>query len=117
MSHEAALRSMYAAMNDKNTEALKPLIADDAVFHLLPNPLIPAATLTGKDEIFAFMEENVAQLDMQQEISAISENGDFATVYVTSESKGEDGSTQTVAWADLFQFEDGRIKAHVGLSA
>jgi ketosteroid isomerase-like protein len=117
MSHEATLRSMYAAMNDKNTEALKPLIADDAVFHMLPNPVIPATTLTGKEQIFAFMEEHISELDMQQEISAISENGDFATVYVTSQSKGEDGSTQTVRWADVFQFDGDRIKAHVGLSA
>jgi ketosteroid isomerase-like protein len=117
MSHEATLRSMYAAMNDKDTAALKDMIAEDAVFHMLPNPVIPATTLTGRDAIFAFMEEHLSTLDMQQEISTISENGDFATVYVTSQSKGEDGSTQTVRWADLFQFDGDRIKGHVGLSA
>src|SRR5205085_6093342 len=110
MSHEATLRSMYDAMNRKDTAALKDSITEDAVFHMLPNPVIPATTLTGRDEIFAFLEENLGSLDMQQEISEVSVNGDFATVYVTSQSPAEDGSTQTVKWADLFQFEGDRIK-------
>ncbi|MCU1599345.1 MAG: hypothetical protein JWO22_54 [Frankiales bacterium] len=81
--------------------------------------MIAAATLTGRDAILGFMNEELAKLDMQQEISAISEHGDFATVYVASRSTSEDGLEQIVNWADLFQFSPGTntICGHVSLSA
>ncbi|MDX6198647.1 MAG: hypothetical protein QOJ79_1798 [Actinomycetota bacterium] len=117
MSHEATLRSMYDAMNNKDTSTIKDLIAEDATFHMLPNPVLPATTITGRDEILAFMEKHIPQLDMVQEIQQISVQDDFATVYVTSNSKGTDGSPLTVKWADLFQFDGDRIKGHVSLSS
>jgi predicted SnoaL-like aldol condensation-catalyzing enzyme len=78
--------------------------------------VIPAATISGRDEILSFMEEHIPELDMQQQIQQISVQDDFATVYVTSESKGPDGSPVTVKWADVFQFDGDRIKAHVSLA-
>jgi ketosteroid isomerase-like protein len=117
MSHETTLRTMYDAMNNKDTATIKDLIAEDATFHMLPNPVIPAATISGRDEIMAFMEEHIPGLDMQQEIQQISVQDDFATVYVTSQSKGPDGAPLTVKWADVFQFDGDRIKGHVSLSS
>ena len=117
MSHEATLRSMYDAMNEKDTSTIKDLIAEDATFHMLPNPVLPATTVSGRDEIMAFMEEHIPQLEMTQEIQQISVQDDFATVYVTSRSTAPDGSPVTVKWADVFQFEGGRIKGHVSLSS
>lgn len=117
MSHETTLRSLYAALNDKDTAAVKDSLTEDATFHMLPNPVMAATTLTGRDAILAFMAEQIAALDMQQEISEISVNGDFATVYVTSQSTADDGSPLTVRWADLFRFDGDRIAGHVGLSA
>ena len=116
MSRESTLRSMYDALNSKDTAAVKDLIAEDAVFHMLPNPVIPATTLTGRDAILEFMDEHIGHLDMKQEIAEISTNGDFATVYVTSQSTAADGSPLTVTWADLFRFEGDRIQGHVSLS-
>jgi ketosteroid isomerase-like protein len=116
MSIETTLRSMYDAMNKQDTAAIKELIAEDATFHMLPNPVMPAATVSGRDEIVAFMEEHIPGLDMQQEIQQISVQDEFATVYVTSTSKGPDGAPLTVRWADVFQFEGDRIKGHVSLS-
>lgn len=118
MSHEATLRDMYDAMNRKDASAAASALTDDAVFHMLPNPVISAATLTGRQEILAFMEQGLAKTDMQQQISAISENGDFATVYVESRSTGDDGVEHVVKWADLFQFAPGtnQICGHVSFA-
>jgi ketosteroid isomerase-like protein len=117
MSHEDTLRSIYSALNNKDTAAVKELITEDATFHMLPNPVLPPTTLTGRDAIIAFMDEHLPALDMQQDIAEISVNGDFATVYVTSESRAEDGSSLTVRWADVFRFDGDRIAGHVSLSA
>ncbi len=117
MSHESTLRAVYAALNAKDSAALKDVLTEDAVFHLLENPIIPARNLTGREEILAFMDEHLETLDMQQEIAQISSIGDFATVYVTSHSRSDDGSVVTVHWADLFLFDGERIRSHVGLSS
>lgn len=118
MSHEATLRDLYEALNRKDAAAAANAVTEDAVFHMLPNPVASAATLTGRQEILAFMEQELAKTNMQQEISAVSENGDFATVYVESRSIGDDGVEQFVKWADLFQFAPGtnKICGHVSLS-
>ena len=119
MSHEATLRELYEALNRKDTEAAVSAITEDAVFHMLQNPAVAAASLTGREEIRAFMDEELAKLDMQQVISAVSENGDFATVYVESHSTGGDGVEQVVKWADVFKFAPGteKICGYVSLSA
>ncbi len=117
MSHETTLRSLYTALNDKDTSAIKDLLTEDATFHMLPNPVLAPTTLTGRDTILAWMDENIGALDMQQDIDEVSVNGDFATVYVTSQSKGADGNPLPVRWADLFRFDGDRVAGHVSLSA
>ncbi|MCU1624907.1 MAG: SnoaL-like domain [Frankiales bacterium] len=116
MSHEAVLREMYDALNRKDTEALASKVADDAVFHLLPNPVVDATTLTGSDEILGYLKSALADLDMQQQVESISESGDFATAYVTSRSADASGAVQVVRWADVFQFSGGMIIQHVSLA-
>ena len=119
MTHEATLRHLYEALNRKDTTAAASAMTDDAVFHMLPNLVVEAATLTGREQIRAFMAEQLAKIDIQQEISAVSENGDFATVYVESRSTGDDGVEQVVKWADVFKFASGteKICGYVSLSA
>ena len=117
MSHDSTLRSVYAALNSKDTSKIKDVLTEDAVFHILPNPLLPPQTLTGRDDILSFIAEQIGGLDIQQEIDEITVNGDFAVVFVKSESKNEDGSPLTVRWADMFRFEGDRIREHVSLSA
>jgi ketosteroid isomerase-like protein len=117
MSHDATLRRIYAGLNTKDTSGMKDALTEDAVFHILPNPVLPPQTLTGRDAVLAFVQEQLGGLDMQQEIDEISVNGDFATVYVSSEHTGADGVKLTVRWADVFRFEGDRIREHVSLSA
>ena len=116
MSHEATLRSVYDALNNKDAGRIKDVLTDDAVFHILPNPLTTATTLTGKDEILSFIAEQIGSLDVQQEIDEIAVNGDFAVVFVKSESKDESGAPLSIRWADAFRFEGERIREHVSLS-
>src|SRR4051812_2590303 len=101
MSHEATLRSVYAGLNAKDTSGMKDALAEDAVFHILPNPILPPQTLTGRDAILAFIQDQMPGIDMQQEIDEISVNGEFATVYIQSQHTDADGATQTVRWADV----------------
>jgi ketosteroid isomerase-like protein len=117
MSHESTLRNVYDALNNKDTSRIKDVLTEDAIFHILPNPVLPPQTLTGRDDILSFIDQQITGIDMQQEIDEVAVNGDFAVVYVKSESKGEDGSPLTVRWADLFRFEGDRIREHVSLSA
>lgn len=116
MAHDQHLRDVYAALNDKDVDAVLSSVADDAVFHVLPNPVIAAATLRGRTEIAGFLNDQFTQLDAHQEIDAISVNGDFATVYVSSRSTAEDGSEVTVRWADLFRFDGDKIAEYVSLA-
>src|SRR3954453_4482130 len=104
MSHETTLRNLYDAMNKQQVDSIVDHIAEDAVFHLLPNPVLPATTLTGRDAIKKFMDDNMSELGMQQEIEQIAVNGDFATAFVVSTSKGEDGSMQAGRWGARFTF-------------
>jgi ketosteroid isomerase-like protein len=116
MSHESTLTELYAAMNAKDIDAVTQHIADDAVFHILPNPVLPTGTLNGRQEIAAFMRQQLAGLDVTQDIDSISSEGDFATAYVVSRSRDANGAEQVVRWADVFQFTDGKISQHVSLA-
>ena|SRR6478672_10412287 len=116
MSHETTLRAVYDAMNNQQVDAIVSHIAEDAVFHLLPNPLLPATTLEGRDAIKKFMDDHITDLAIQQQIEQIAVSGDFATAFVVSTSKGEDGAPLTVHWADTYQFVGDQIAQHVSLA-
>jgi ketosteroid isomerase-like protein len=116
MSHESELQAIYGALNAKNVDEIANTLTEGVIFHILPNPVLPATTLTGREAILTFMREQLDAIDLKQEIEQISVNGDFATAYVVSTSTGSDGEQQTVRWADLFQFDGDRICQHVSLA-
>ena len=115
MSHESTLRTFYTALNEKDASTLDDLLADDVVFHILPNPVLPAGTITGRPSVLKYVKDTMESLEIQQDIDEISVNGDFATVYVASKHTAPDGAEHAIRWADLVRFEGNRVREAVSL--
>jgi ketosteroid isomerase-like protein len=115
MSHEQALRRLYEAFNNDDSAYLRSAVTDDVVVHVLPNELIPAATLRGREELVATHEKNLAATNLRQEVESISVCGSFATAYVVATGTDAQGNPRTSRGADLFRFADELICEVVGL--
>jgi ketosteroid isomerase-like protein len=117
MDRETALRSLYEALNAGDAARAGALLTEDCTFHILPNPLVEtSATVRGRAACEEFMNEVVSSTGVQQEIEALTMNGDFAAVFVRSTNTDVTGVEHEFRWADLLRFEGDKITEHVALS-
>jgi len=117
MDRETTLRGLYAALNAGDAVRAAASLTEDCTFHILPNPLVPdPQTVRGRAACEEFMRGVVSSTAVQQEVEAVTLNGDFAAVFVRSTSTDDAGANQEIRWADLMRFEGDPIAEHVALS-